>query len=183
MDHALQMISYIADIGDILVLMARRKRKGQDGDAAANSSSSSSSGPQKKCLMICHVFSSDDVSESIEGSQTSMTIILYKIGNLHLRSDLEPQQLFEVKKKKEIVSCSAFMIFIVATTSSFQSIPIFEPLAANSTNTKTDNLRHYVCLLPPAMLHLRSNVLFSAGQQFQLQLGLVSFPQTASEFS
>lgn len=62
MDHALQMISYIADIGDILVLMARRKRKGQDGDAAANSSSSSSSGPQKKCLMICHVFSSDDVS-------------------------------------------------------------------------------------------------------------------------
>lgn len=60
MDHALQMISYIADIGDIVVLMARRKRKGQDGDPASNSSSSSSSGPQKKCLMICHVFSSDD---------------------------------------------------------------------------------------------------------------------------
>lgn len=56
MDHALQMISYIADIGDIVVLMARRKRKGQDAD------SSSSSGSQKKCLMICHVFSSDDVS-------------------------------------------------------------------------------------------------------------------------
>lgn len=54
MDHALQMISYIADIGEIVVLMARRKRKGQDSD------SSSSSGPQKKCLMICHVFSSDD---------------------------------------------------------------------------------------------------------------------------
>ncbi|XP_078114842.1 amyloid-beta A4 precursor protein-binding family A member 3 [Sander vitreus] len=60
MDHALQMISYIADIGNIVVLMARRKRKGQDGDPASNSSSSSSSGPQKKCLMICHVFSSDD---------------------------------------------------------------------------------------------------------------------------
>lgn len=58
MDHALQMISYIADIGDIVVLMARRKRKGQDGD----SSSSSSSASQKKCLMICHLFSSDDVS-------------------------------------------------------------------------------------------------------------------------
>ncbi|KAM6938299.1 amyloid-beta A4 precursor protein-binding family A member 3 [Lycodopsis pacificus] len=58
MDHALQMISYIADIDNIVVLMARRKRKGQDGDLA--SSSSSSSGPQKKCLMICHVFSSDD---------------------------------------------------------------------------------------------------------------------------
>ncbi|CAK6972144.1 amyloid-beta A4 precursor protein-binding family A member 3 [Scomber scombrus] len=57
MDHALQMISYIADIGKIVVLMARRKRKGQDADS--DPSSSSSSGPQK-CLMICHVFSSDD---------------------------------------------------------------------------------------------------------------------------
>ncbi len=56
MDHALQMISYIADIGDIVVLMARRKHKGQDAD------SSSPSGPQKKCMMICHVFSSEDVS-------------------------------------------------------------------------------------------------------------------------
>lgn len=48
MDHPLQMISYIADIGEIVVLMARRKRKGQDGEI------------QKKCLMICHVFTSDD---------------------------------------------------------------------------------------------------------------------------
>ncbi|CAN9500932.1 unnamed protein product [Ophioblennius macclurei] len=53
MDHALQMISYIADIDDIVVLMARRKRKGQDADPASNSS-------QKKCVMICHVFSSED---------------------------------------------------------------------------------------------------------------------------
>lgn len=56
MDHSLQTISYIADISDIVVLMARRKHKGQDGDAASSSQS------QKKCLMICHVFSSDDVS-------------------------------------------------------------------------------------------------------------------------
>ncbi|XP_072245364.1 amyloid-beta A4 precursor protein-binding family A member 3 isoform X2 [Leuresthes tenuis] len=59
MDHALQMISYIADIGDIVVLMARRKQKGQDGDTSPNGSSASSSVPQK-CLMICHVFSSED---------------------------------------------------------------------------------------------------------------------------
>lgn len=75
MDHALQMISYIADIGDIVVLMARRKLKGQDGGSAAKSPSSSSSGPQKKCLMICHVFSSDDVSQWIEGSYTNMTFM------------------------------------------------------------------------------------------------------------
>ncbi|XP_038164332.1 amyloid-beta A4 precursor protein-binding family A member 3 [Cyprinodon tularosa] len=54
MDHSLQTISYIADIGDIVVLMARRKLKGQDGEAASHASS------QKKCLMICHVFSSED---------------------------------------------------------------------------------------------------------------------------
>lgn len=62
MDHALQMISYIADIGNIVVLMARRKRKGQDGDAPSNASSG-----QKKCTMICHVFSSEDVSPLMKG--------------------------------------------------------------------------------------------------------------------
>uniref|UniRef100_A0A3P9J8N3 Amyloid-beta A4 precursor protein-binding family A member 3 n=1 Tax=Oryzias latipes TaxID=8090 RepID=A0A3P9J8N3_ORYLA len=53
MDHALQMISYIADISNIVVLMARRKQKGHEGDSA-------STGSQKKCTMICHVFSSED---------------------------------------------------------------------------------------------------------------------------
>ncbi|KAL1023253.1 hypothetical protein UPYG_G00038320 [Umbra pygmaea] len=60
MDHPLQMISYIADIGNIIVLMARRKpaggRKGQEG----NPTVAASPGPQKKCCMICHVFNSDD---------------------------------------------------------------------------------------------------------------------------
>ncbi|KAJ7993336.1 hypothetical protein DPEC_G00271370 [Dallia pectoralis] len=60
MDHSLQMISYIADIGSIVVLMARRKppggRKGQGGNPAGTHSP----GPQKKCCMICHVFNSDD---------------------------------------------------------------------------------------------------------------------------
>lgn len=58
MDHALQMISYIADIGNIVVLMAHRKpanRKSAD-------STDSSAAPPKKCWMICHVFSSKDVS-------------------------------------------------------------------------------------------------------------------------
>lgn len=62
MDHTLQMISYIADIDDIVVLMARRKLKGQDGDIASSSSPSSSK-TQRKCVMICHVFSSEDVSQ------------------------------------------------------------------------------------------------------------------------
>lgn len=62
MDHTLQMISYIADIDDIVVLMARRKLKGPEGGVASCSSpSSSSSKTQNKCIMICHVFSSKDV--------------------------------------------------------------------------------------------------------------------------
>lgn len=59
MDHALQMISYIADIGNIVVLMARRKPANRkSADSAATSAA-----PPKKCWMICHVFSSDDVSQ------------------------------------------------------------------------------------------------------------------------
>lgn len=59
MDHALQMISYIADIGNIVVLMARRKPANRkSADSAATSAA-----PPKKSWMICHVFSSDDVSQ------------------------------------------------------------------------------------------------------------------------
>ncbi|XP_060797588.1 amyloid-beta A4 precursor protein-binding family A member 3 isoform X2 [Neoarius graeffei] len=57
MDHPLQMISYIADIGSLVVLMVRRKPiDHQTADSAACSSS-----PPKKYWMICHVFSSDDI--------------------------------------------------------------------------------------------------------------------------
>uniref|UniRef100_A0AAY5F0T7 Amyloid-beta A4 precursor protein-binding family A member 3 n=1 Tax=Electrophorus electricus TaxID=8005 RepID=A0AAY5F0T7_ELEEL len=56
MDHPLQMISYIADIGSVVVLMARRKPTGQQAAEAEASSSS----PPKACWMICHLFSSED---------------------------------------------------------------------------------------------------------------------------
>lgn len=50
MDHALQTISYIADIGQVLVLMARRRlarRSPQDRG-------------RRLCKMMCHVFHSED---------------------------------------------------------------------------------------------------------------------------
>lgn len=76
MDHPLQMISYIADIGSIVVLMARRKpaggRKGQEGNLAGVNSP----GPQKKCCMICHVFNSDDVSQP-SGNSTTLCPICF----------------------------------------------------------------------------------------------------------
>lgn len=52
MDHPLPTISYIADIGNIVVLMARRKLPRQ-ADASVE---------KQLYKMICHVFHSTDVS-------------------------------------------------------------------------------------------------------------------------
>ncbi|KAK3522210.1 hypothetical protein QTP70_032770, partial [Hemibagrus guttatus] len=60
MDHPLRTISYIADIGNMVVLMARRKmirsRSAQDSDDAQNSSQEE----RRQYRMICHVFESED---------------------------------------------------------------------------------------------------------------------------
>ena len=53
MDHALRTISYIADIGELVVIMARRRILPQDGEE-----------PQvigTTPKMICHVFESEEV--------------------------------------------------------------------------------------------------------------------------
>lgn len=53
MDHALRTISYIADIGDLVVLMARRRFMPQDDDSDSKLS--------RTPKMICHVFQSEEV--------------------------------------------------------------------------------------------------------------------------
>lgn len=82
MDHALRTISYIADIGDLVVLMARRRfvpngagvgldaltcpGPGEipDGETSKESNSNKESGSSNKHnrtpKMICHVFESDE---------------------------------------------------------------------------------------------------------------------------
>uniref|UniRef100_A0A3Q3KXG4 Amyloid-beta A4 precursor protein-binding family A member 3 n=1 Tax=Mastacembelus armatus TaxID=205130 RepID=A0A3Q3KXG4_9TELE len=103
MDHALQMISYIADIGDIVVLMARRKRKGQDDDSPTNSSSSSSR-PQKKCLMICHVFSSEDaqiIAQAI-GQAFGVAYQQFLQTNGIKASDLRPGEYSDYLENQEL---------------------------------------------------------------------------------
>lgn len=54
MDHALRTISYIADIGDLVVLMARRRMlsPGEDSEPKV----------RRTPKMICHVFESEEVS-------------------------------------------------------------------------------------------------------------------------
>lgn len=54
MDHSLRTISYIADIGEILVIMARRRLIGSPGDT-------DSMRCRKQAKIICHVFESDEV--------------------------------------------------------------------------------------------------------------------------
>lgn len=58
MDHTLQTISYIADIGNVLVIMARRRLPRQPASQAH--------GPQLY-KMICHVFHSKNVSSQALG--------------------------------------------------------------------------------------------------------------------
>lgn len=68
MDHPLRTISYIADIGNMVVLMARRKlirsRSAQDQDSAVAQHSTPAEDEQQQYRMICHVFESEDVSVS-----------------------------------------------------------------------------------------------------------------------
>jgi hypothetical protein len=53
MDHALRTISYIADIGDLVVLMARRRFVPHDVEEAPKIN--------RTPKMICHVFESEEV--------------------------------------------------------------------------------------------------------------------------
>ena len=54
MDHSLRTISYIADIGDILVLMARRRLIGSPGETDTMRH-------RKQAKMLCHVFETEEV--------------------------------------------------------------------------------------------------------------------------
>jgi len=67
MDHALQTISYIADIGDLLVIMVRLAIKpvasptmSSVGNASAVSSEDERR--RKRVTICCHIFESDEVS-------------------------------------------------------------------------------------------------------------------------
>jgi len=67
MDHSLQTISYIADIGDLLVIMVRLAVKpiaSPTANSVGNGAAVSSDADQrrKRVTICCHVFESDEVS-------------------------------------------------------------------------------------------------------------------------
>ncbi|XP_033022620.1 amyloid-beta A4 precursor protein-binding family A member 2 isoform X1 [Lacerta agilis] len=59
MDHALRTISYIADIGNIVVLMARRRMPRSASQDCIETTPGTQEG-KKQYKMICHVFESED---------------------------------------------------------------------------------------------------------------------------
>lgn len=63
MDHPLRTISYIADIGNIVVLMARRRMPRPDSQENVEASDPGQDS-KRQYKMICHVFESEDVSLS-----------------------------------------------------------------------------------------------------------------------
>lgn len=76
MDHALRTISYIADIGDLVVLMARRRFVPHDVDDPPK--------VNRTPKMICHVFESEEVKYYLNfflyllGHYCSVTSTIYQ---------------------------------------------------------------------------------------------------------
>jgi len=67
MDHALQTISYIADIGDLLVIMVRLAMRPVDSPSVTTVSNgaavtSEADRRRRRVTICCHVFESDEVS-------------------------------------------------------------------------------------------------------------------------
>ncbi|KAL0979011.1 hypothetical protein UPYG_G00179290 [Umbra pygmaea] len=60
MDHPLRTISYIADIGNIVVLMARRRMPRPDSTDSVEASDPAEDEKKQQYKMICHVFESED---------------------------------------------------------------------------------------------------------------------------
>ncbi|XP_052336849.1 amyloid-beta A4 precursor protein-binding family A member 1-like isoform X2 [Oncorhynchus keta] len=75
MDSALRSISYIADIGSIVVLMARTRMAGTSSQDCSEADLSSSEG-QRHYRMICYVFESEDLElEKQKGESLGVVIV------------------------------------------------------------------------------------------------------------
>ena len=89
MDHSLRSISYIADIGDLLVIMARRRIMPQDGEEIQVIGST----PK----MICHVFESEEVRTYILWSGIGYCVFSMRKRFLNFWSEMLPVLLLSWK--------------------------------------------------------------------------------------
>lgn len=126
MDHSLRTISYIADIGDLLVLMARRRIATGSSDeksemspigssgagngitgAGSSVTGSSSSGMMKQRLpkMICHVFESEEaqfIAQSIGQAFQVAYMEFLKANGIEDSSFVKEMDYQEVLNSQEI---------------------------------------------------------------------------------
>ncbi len=107
MDHSLRSISYIADIGNLVVLMAKRRTITNSDDPA-----SSQSAMKRQVKMICHVFESEEaqvVAQSI-GQAFQVAYMEYLKANgiedMSIMKDLDYQ---EVLNQQEIMGDELLM--------------------------------------------------------------------------
>jgi predicted aconitase with swiveling domain len=111
MDHALKTISYIADIGDLVVLMARRRYVPQDNDSSNEQSGSNEATPPTKGKinrtpkMICHVFESEEaqfIAQSIGQAFQVAYMEFLKANGIEDHSFMKEMDYQEVLNSQEI---------------------------------------------------------------------------------
>lgn len=98
MDHSLRTISYIADIGDLLVLMARRRILNAMDDTNENSI-------KRIPKMICHVFESEEaqfIAQSIGQAFQVAYMEFLKANGIEDSSFVKEMDYQEVLNSQEI---------------------------------------------------------------------------------
>jgi hypothetical protein len=98
MDHTLRTISYIADIGDLLVLMARRR-------VLNNMEDSTESAIKRIPKMICHVFESEEaqfIAQSIGQAFQVAYMEFLKANGIEDSSFVKEMDYQEVLNSQEI---------------------------------------------------------------------------------
>ncbi|KAJ8002559.1 hypothetical protein DPEC_G00160160 [Dallia pectoralis] len=104
MDSALRTISYIADIGSIVVLMARTRRSGGAASQDCTESDLSSAEGQRQYRMICYVFESEDaqlIAQSI-GQAFSVAYREFLRANGINPKDLSQKQYSDIINSQEM---------------------------------------------------------------------------------
>lgn len=108
MDHSLKTISYIADIGSLVVLMARRRYPTQDSSSSSsenNNQETTTKKSMKTSRMICHVFESEEaqfIAQSIGQAFQVAYMEFLKANGIEDHSFMKEMDYQEVLNSQEI---------------------------------------------------------------------------------
>lgn len=105
MDHALRTISYIADIGDLVVLMARRRFNTAESDETTVTGGGNAPKVNRTPKMICHVFESEEaqfIAQSIGQAFQVAYMEFLKANGIEDHSFVKEMDYQEVLNSQEI---------------------------------------------------------------------------------